>query len=366
VAPSMSRKKIVYTSNPLAQPLGSPARPSPFLLPPIDKFPHDKEGWEEEFAASDEPPLLVAMSLREQQRKMQQLQKAEEKLARQLDHEVSGRTLRKVMQRSKSSFAVLKKTDLEPLRAEQEERGEKRFLLRFSSEAALLSIKDERATVPWRPTASRVHFPSAESLLLQPPPLPPLLPQLLGEAEAPAEVRVSVRSQVALMVRGYTEAEAYNHVLQKQLHRLRQLRDGTVAAAEAMADEEEEGDDEHEVARKALIMTLRGGAASRPIEHRRIVDMFHLLGCDDNGFVSRSVGLCCTTTPCPCPLPPAPDPRALAIHVTAGCLPLRVAGLTVGPPPAHLLPTSCRAAGALVRAGPVCVRSCSIDRRERG
>jgi hypothetical protein len=251
------------------------------------------------------------MSLREQQRKMQQLQKAEEKLARQLDHEVSGRTLRKVMQRSKSSFAVLKKTDLEPLRAEQEERGEKRFLLRFSSEAALLSIKDERATVPWRPTASRVHFPSAESLLLQPPPLPPLLPQLLGEAEAPAEVRVSVRSQVALMVRGYTEAEAYNHVLQKQLHRLRQLRDGTVAAAEAMADEEEEGDDEHEVARKALIMTLRGGAASRPIEHRRIVDMFHLLGCDDNGFVSRSVGLCCTTTPCPlppapCPLPPIP------------------------------------------------------------
>ncbi|KOO40407.1 hypothetical protein Ctob_015365 [Chrysochromulina tobinii] len=279
----MTRKKIIYTSNPLAQPLGSPARPLPFLLPPIDKFPHDKE-----FAASGEPPLLVAMSLREQQRKMQQLQKAEEKLARQLDHEVSGRTLRKVMQRSKSSFAVLKKTDLEPLRAEQEERGEKRFLLRFSSEAALLSIKDERATVPWRPTASKVHFPSAESLLLQPPPLPPLLPQLLGEAEAPAEVRVSVRSQVALMVRGYTEAEAYNHVLQKQLHRLRQLRDGTVAAAEAMADEEEEGDDEHEVARKALIMTLRGGAASRPIEHRRIVDMFHLLGCDDNGFVSRA------------------------------------------------------------------------------
>jgi hypothetical protein len=358
----MTRKKIIYTSNPLAQPLGSPARPSPFLLPPIDKFPHDKE-----FAASDEPPLLVAMSLREQQRKMQQLQKAEEKLARQLDHEVSGRTLRKVMQRSKSSFAVLKKTDLEPLRAEQEERGEKRFLLRFSSEAALLSIKDERATVPWRPTASRVHFPSAESLLLQPPPLPPLLPQLLGEAEAPAEVRVSVRSQVALMVRGYTEAEAYNHVLQKQLHRLRQLRDGTVAAAEAMADEEEEGDDEHEVARKALIMTLRGGAASRPIEHRRIVDMFHLLGCDDNGFVSRSVGLCCTTTPCP--LPPAPCPRSPCSCYTCDCwLPAAARRWLDGrptscPPPAHLLPR-CRC--ALVRPGPVCVRSCSSDRRARG
>ena len=261
------------------------------------------EDWEEEFAASNEPPLLVAMSLREQQRKMQQLQKAEEKLARQLDHEVSGRTLRKMLQRSKSSFAVLKKTDHEPLRAEQEERGEKRFLLRFSSEAALRSIKDERTPVPWRPTASRVHFPSAESLLLQPPPLPPLLPQLLGEAEAPAEVRVSVRSQVALMVRGYTEAEAYNHVLQKQLHRLRQLRDGTVAAAEAMADEEEE-DDEHEAARKALIMTLHGGAASRPIEHRRIVDMFHLLGCDDNGFVSRSVLHHHALPPAPCPLLP--------------------------------------------------------------
>ena len=301
--PSTSRKKIIYTSNPLAQPLGSPARPSPFLLPPIDKFPHDKEDWEEEFAASNEPPLLVAMSLREQQRKMQQLQKAEEKLARQLDHEVSGRTLRKMLQRSKSSFAVLKKTDHEPLRAEQEERGEKRFLLRFSSEAALRSIKDERTPVPWRPTASRVHFPSAESLLLQPPPLPPLLPQLLGEAEAPAEVRVSVRSQVALMVRGYTEAEAYNHVLQKQLHRLRQLRDGTVAAAEAMADEEEE-DDEHEAARKALIMTLHGGASSRPIEHRRIVDMFHLLGCDDNGFVSRSVLHHHALPPAPCPLLP--------------------------------------------------------------
>jgi hypothetical protein len=347
----MTRKKIIYTSNPLAQPLGSPARPSPFLLPPIDKFPHDKE-----FAASGEPPLLVAMSLREQQRKMQQLQKAEEKLARQLDHEVSGRTLRKVMQRSKSSFAVLKKTDLEPLRAEQEERGEKRFLLRFSSEAALLSIKDERATVPWRPTASRVHFPSAESLLLQPPPLPPLLPQLLGEAEAPAEVRVSVRSQVALMVRGYTEAEAYNHVLQKQLHRLRQLRDGTVAAAEAMADEEEEGDDEHEVARKALIMTLRGGAASRPIEHRRIVDMFHLLGCDDNGFVSRSVGLCCTTTPCP--LPPAPCPRSPCSCYTCDCwLPAAARRWLDG------RPTSCCAAGAPLCAQGQCafVRARSID-----
>jgi hypothetical protein len=300
------------------------------------------------------------MSLREQQRKMQQLQKAEEKLARQLDHEVSGRTLRKVMQRSKSSFAVLKKTDLEPLRAEQEERGEKRFLLRFSSEAALLSIKDERATVPWRPTASKVHFPSAESLLLQPPPLPPLLPQLLGEAEAPAEVRVSVRSQVALMVRGYTEAEAYNHVLQKQLHRLRQLRDGTVAAAEAMADEEEEGD-EHEVARKALIMTLRGGAASRPIEHRRIVDMFHLLGCDDNGFVSRSVGLCCTTTPCP--LPPAPCPRSPCSCYTCDCWLPAVARRwldgrpTSCPPPAALPVRPC--------ARRASVRSFVLDRSTR-
>ncbi len=327
-APTLKRKTI-YTSNPLAQPLGSPVRPSPFLLPPIDALAHERNDQKDEpFANSDEPALLVAMSLRDQRRKLQQQQQAEEKLARRLEREISGRTLRKALHKSKSSFAISKKTDLEPLRAEQEKRGEKRFLLRFSSEAALRSIKDARG--PWRPSGHTQPLPSAEALLLQPPPPPPLLPRVLAEAEAlersdaggatqassyadqAAQVQVSVRAQVALMVRGFTESEAYNHVLQRQLRRLRQLRDGTVAAAAAAAEEEDE-EDEHEAARKALEATLHGGRASRPLEHRRVVDMFHLLDCDPDGFVSRSV---LPTTPrchrsaCRHPL----APRPLCLH----------------------------------------------------
>jgi len=247
-----------------------------------------------------DPPRIVAMHLKAQQRKILEQKKAEERLARSLEREVSGRSLKKQLTKSSHSFATLKrleKTSLEPLRRKHENRGERKFLLRFSTEAARQSIQQH--TTPWRPSGKTPAFPSAEDLLLQPPPAPPLLPIAIAEVEhgpeaaaelaaelaAAATVPVNIREQVSLMLRGFSEAEAYNHTMQVALRRRRRMLDG--AQAEHDDDADDDDDDEHEVARKALLMALRGGKVSRTLEQRRVVDMFHRLGCDPDGNVSK-------------------------------------------------------------------------------
>ena len=280
------RRRTVHTNNPLAQHIGRPP-PVPLVLPPISHLGISEAEVADDIERSDEsmamrysdPPRIVAMHLKAQQRKILEQKKAEERLARSLEREVSGRSLKKQLTKSSHSFATLKrleKTSLEPLRRKHENRGERKFLLRFSTEAARQSIQQH--TTPWRPSGKTPAFPSAEDLLLQPPPAPPLLPIAIAEVEhgpeaaaelaaelaAAATVPVNIREQVSLMLRGFSEAEAYNHTMQVALRRRRRMLDG--AQAEHDDDADDDDDDEHEVARKALLMALRGGkvSCSRP------------------------------------------------------------------------------------------------------
>ena len=259
---------------PLRRPHASPQKampplfrpPEAVLLPPIEKLGVNVEAIEEELSRRakeeerDRPPRLIEVDLLATQRKVASILAEEKREATKLERELNERAMRGTLHRSSSSYQVLKNTSLEPLRRQQEDRGERKFYIRHINESQKSKlrqkygeIKNRDGTVPWRPVAhpSRSALrASAEDLLLDGG------PELLNSTDAAHDqtLCVSPAKQAELMYRGgLNEDEAYRLLMRRELRKVRRLDD-------FVADEEDEEDEDP--TRTAILEALGGGQSS--------------------------------------------------------------------------------------------------------